>query len=223
MANRTSGARARFRRALVAASLAFGVVSSSQADFINIASDTSAAFAGHGTFVGKIKYTAPEEGNTGLLVIKLTNTSTAFNGGYITGFVFNFESSDSKAKAKFFDGPQRFENAANRVAGPFGGPFEAGTALRGRIMGGGHYTKGIASGDSKTFKFNVKANDAASLSAADFIQGSLPFNFVVRFRGFTGGGVDLVPVEGSAIPGPSVLLAMAVFTVLTGRRKRLNA
>ena len=223
MANSTSGALARFGRALAAVSLAFGVASAAHADNMNISSDSSASQAGLGTFVGSILYTPHMDGLNGTLLISLTNTSTAFNGGYITGFVFNFESSDLQAKAKFADGPQRFKNAANRIAGPFGGPFEAGTALRGRIMGGGHYTKGIASGATKVFEFDVKADDASLLSASDFIRGNLPFNFVVRFRGFTGGGVDLVPVEGSVIPGPSALMALALFTVLFSRRKRVHA
>lgn len=223
MANRTSGALARCCRALAAVTLAFACTSAARADFINISSETAFSQSGIGSFTGSITYTPHVSGPSGTLLITLTNTSTEFGGGYITGFVFNFDSIDPQAKAKLTLAPQRFQNAANRVAGPFGGPFDAGAALRGRIMGGGHFTKGIASGDTKAFEFNVKASDAASLSAADFMRGNLPFNFVVRFRGFTGGGVDLVPAQGSAIPGPSALAAIALFTVLVRWRKRAAA
>jgi hypothetical protein len=221
MANRNSGAPARLRRALVAVTLALGFASVARADFISIASDTAFSQAGNGTFTGSISYTSQLGGESGTLLITLTNTSALFGGGYITGFVFNVASSDPDATVTLVNGPDHFDNAPNQNAGPFGGRFDAGAALGGVFMGGGNFNKGIASGETQSFEFELDADDAALLSAVDFMSGPLPHNFVVRYRGFIGGGSDLVPAQGSAIPGPSALVAIALFTALVRWRKRI--
>ena len=70
---------------------------------------------------------------------------------------------------------------------------------------------------------SVSAQDAVNLGAVNFLNGSQEHDFLVRFRGFNGGGSDKVPaVEGVGppLPGPAVLTAMALGLVMLRRRVR---
>jgi hypothetical protein len=69
--------------------------------------------------------------------------------------------------------------------------------------------------------FTVSAADAASLTAIDFINGPYAYDFIVRFRGFNGGGSDKVPALVTVIPGPSALCAIALGLVLVRKRRRI--
>lgn len=69
------------------------------------------------------------------------------------------------------------------------------------------------------FTFTVSATDAASLTAESFINGPYQYDFVVRFRGFSSGADDRVPAM-IAVPGPTVLSAIAIGLVIIPRRQR---
>src|SRR6185436_6508453 len=132
----------------------------------------------------------------GTLVVSLANTTDpASLGGYITGFAFNFHSTDPSASLNLVAEDFHFAELADVSCPPFG-VFDAGAALGGSWVGGGNPTRGIPVGASGTFTFDVSASDAQSLGAADFISsdpGRSAFAFVVRFRGFANGGSDKVP------------------------------
>jgi MYXO-CTERM domain-containing protein len=182
------------------------------ADIIDIGGDTSNSTEGLGDFSGTIEYNF-DSGDMGSLIVSLTNTSNPANGGYITGFVFNINSTDDDAMAELLSGTHPFVGVADENGAPFG-TFDAGAALGGNWEGGGSPNSGIAVGDTGIFNFKITAADAMTLAAMNFITGPNEFNFVVRFRGFVNGGSDKVPV-----PAPAAL-ALLGLAGLASRRRR---
>lgn len=172
-----------------------------------------------GEFTGSISYFAdlPEYG---VLTITLTNTSNPSNGGKITGFVFNIDSSDPFASATLTSATHPFQGLTNHAAPPFGSSFAAGAALGGHWSGGGNPNPGIAVGQSGTFVFDVHASDAHQLAAESFLAGPYDFNFVVRLRGFADGGSDKVPAFITAIPTPASVALLALAGLTRRRRRR---
>lgn len=216
-----------WRRGLAAPLLALGVLmtpaAGAHADMINIKSDSSASTSQLGSFEGSIDYQFSFALNSWTVTITLTNTSAPAGGGYITGFIFNVDSSDANASATLHSATHPFTNAPNQNGSPFPGSFDAGAALGGNFQGGGSPASGIGIGATGTFVFNVSAQDAVNLGAVNFLNGSQEHDFLVRFRGFNGGGSDKVPaVEGVGppLPGPAVLTAMALGLVMLRRRVR---
>lgn len=211
------------RCALAAIALAvLGFSGTASADFINIQSVPEASSSNLGTFVGSIDYAFDPIDNDGRLIITLTNTSPAANGGFITGFVFNIDSADSDASATLVSAtPNTFLDAPNQNGQPFGNPYDAGAALGGMFQGGPNPQDGLGVGETGTFEFEVNASDAATLTAIDFINGPYEYDFLVRFRGFDDGGSDRVPAEEGQIPGPSALLAACFGVLLFRSRRRL--
>lgn len=201
----------------------FGTVhfaaSSASADLINIQSNPAGAEAGIGSFTGTLNYEFNSSANYWELTVTLTNTSPVSNGGFLTGFIFNIDSSDSKASATLVSGTHPFQNAPNQSGSPFGSPYDAGAALGGNWLGNGNPSAGIAVGATGSFAFQVVASDAASLTAASFMNGPFEYDFLVRFRGFNNGDSDKVP--GEIVPGPAVLTVLAMGLILPiGRRRR---
>ncbi|CAG1002240.1 hypothetical protein PHYC_02979 [Phycisphaerales bacterium] len=195
--------------ALAIASFA-GIV---QADVIPIYSDNANSTENLGWFVGSVNYVA-QTPSTGLLTISLTNTSPLANGGKITGFVFNIDSSDPAADATLATASHPFLNSGTEDASPFG-TFEAGAALGGNWLGGGSPNAGIAVNSTGSFSFNIAAADAGSLAAGDFLSDGTP-GFVVRFRGFENEGSDKSP----AVPAPGLLtLVVGLGTVFVRNRR----
>lgn len=191
------------------------------ADMIDIGSYPAASTGNLGTFEGTIEYGFDIDLNSWTVLITLTNTSPEDNGGHITGFVFNIDSSDAGASATLHTSSHpALVNASNQNAGSFGGPYDAGASINGHFTGGGPPAGGIAVGATGSFLFLVSANDAAGLTAASFINGPSQYDFIVRFRGFDGGGSDMVPAEktGPPVPGPTALMVLAMGLVCFKRR-----
>jgi hypothetical protein len=219
--------RTGIRRGLVALctalamSVGFGVASSAHAGLIlNIESDSANSTNQLGTFTGTIDYGFDIGLNSWTVLITLTNTSNPANAGRLTGFLFNINSTDANASAALHSADYPFQNAAGQSGNPLGGTYDAGAALGGNWNGGGPPAPGIAPGATGSFLFKVSASDANSLSAMSFITGPETYNFVVRFRGFNGGGSDKVPAVESVVPGPSALCALAIGLVLSRGRQR---
>jgi hypothetical protein len=209
MDTRTSRTFARARTAVAALALAIGCTA--VAGNLTLNSLESASTEGLGSYDGVLCYT-PTSATTGELTITLTNNSPADNGGYLTGFVFNFESSDPDANAILVPSAGYPFEYVEGKAPPFG-KFMAGAALDGKFNGGGNPTDGIPVGETGTFTFIISANDAVSLNSSSFGQGDNDYNFVVRFKGFCDGGSDKVPgIEGCPYTGPCDLNGSGTIT-----------
>lgn len=185
------------------------------ADIINIVADTDNSTEGLGNFTGTLQYDYLV-GNMGLLTVMMTNNSDESNGGWITGFIFNFATSDENAVAELADATHPFENAPGQNGAPYGDPFMGGAALGGNWQGGGDPSLGIGVGESGTFSFDINATDADLLTAGSFLQGPYDFNFLVRFRGFENEGSDKVP----AVPAPGALALLGLGALAQRRRRR---
>lgn len=211
------------RHAFVALATAGSMMCAHQAraDSVLIGANTGASTEGLGSFTGSLEYLADPFDDEGLLIVTLTNTGSVGNGGYITGFLFNFDSSDDDAEVELEDVThpftQTFGNGLN--GNPFGNPYDAGAALGGNFSGGGNPTPGIAVGDTGMFEFEIEADDADILTALSFMTGPFDHNFVVRFRGFEDGGSDKVPANIVPLPAPVAMGALGLLGVMFGARR----
>jgi len=204
-----------------AAMAAAGFAMSAQASVILIESDQANSTEELGSFTGAIEY-APNPGGSsqGQLTISLVNTTPSNIGGFLTGFVFNIASEDPQASAQLSSGTHPFLGVSDHKAPPFGMSFDAGAALGGNWTGGGNPNAGVAVDDSAQFTFDVFASDADILSAESFFSGPYDHNFVVRFRGMSGGS-DKVPAGGSnSLPAPGALAVLAIAGLGIGGRRR---
>lgn len=210
----------RIGRAMLGVCACAALAASAQADIVNIVSDVSNSTEGLGTFEGTIDYNYNNMSMVGELAISLTNTGGTDDGqgaGFITGIVFNIASMDPAASATLISaGDYPFLDTAAESAMPFGNPFDAGAALGADWEGGGNPNFGIGGGETGVFNFLINASDASSLTAASFLGGPFDFNFIVRFRGFDGGGSDKVP---AIIPGPAALALLGLAGVRSRRRR----
>lgn len=202
--------------AMTVAAAALACTLAASTDVIQISPDYGSATEDLGDFSGSISYDFDGSTDVGNLVITLTNESLAENDGFITGFVFNTGSTDAGVAVAFESATHDFLDVAGQSAQPFGGRFDGGAALGGHWVGGGRPHGGIAVGQTGEFHFSVNASDASSLTASNFLTGSLDHNFVVRFRGFDNGGSDKMP----AIPTPGALALLAVASLLVSRSSR---
>ena len=194
--------------------LTLSASNAARADSVQITGDTDNSLGGLGDFFGSLTYTPhPICGNWGTLSISLTNTSDPHNGGYITGFLFNIDSTDYFAKADMeYTPPPTHPFAAcyglGLVALPSLPVFDAGAALAGSFYyWPGEPTQGIGVGETGVFNMKIIANDAQYLTVDDFWapQGRSLFNFIVGFRAFNGGGADIVPAMRYVMPPPPVV------------------
>ncbi len=192
-----------------------GVSSPAPADIIAIAGDTANSTEGLGDFTGFLSYEWVL-GDLGLLTVELTNLSDLGNRGWITGFIFNFGTTDPNASALFQKGTHPFLDAPSQNGNPFGNPFIGGAALQGNWIDGGIPEDGIAPSHTGIFEMEVTAKDAAALTASSFLEGPYQFNFIVRFRGFIDDNSDKVP----AVPAPGALALLGLGALAQRRRRR---
>lgn len=200
-----------------AVALALGLLAGvSNANILAFSGDTTASTEGTGSnFAGTLDYSF-NGGNSGTLVVSLTNTTPVSVGGYLTAFAFNVDSSDNSSTIALSNTTDAdFLNAQSVNAMPFGHDFKGGAGLGGVFQGGGAPQPGIAIGVTETFTFNITAIDANALTEASFLEGPYAYDFVVRFRGLTNGGSDKVPTP---TPGPVALAGIA--GLMASRRRR---
>jgi hypothetical protein len=205
---------------LMAIGLLAAASRSTQAGVILIESDSANSTSQMGSFTGSIDYNFDAMLNSWTVLITLTNTNSVGDGGRLTGFIFNINSADPTASATLNSGTHPFQNAPNQGGQPIGGTYDAGAALGGNFQGGGPPAPGIAPGATGSFLFTVSATDAPALTPMSFITGPETFNFLVRFRGFAGGGSDKVPAV--VVPGPTTLCGLACGVMLLRGRRRTS-
>lgn len=180
--------------------------------------DTANSSEGIGDYTGNLDYIYAG-GSQGWLTVSLTNTSDPLNGGFITGFAFNFDSVDNAASATLISGSHPFTGITNANAAPYG-VFDAGAALGGNWLGGGSPNAGIAVGDTGVFVFSILASDAMNLAAESFIAGP-GYGFIVRMRGFADGGSDKIPgTTDMPVPAPAAASLLAIAGLVGIRRRR---
>jgi len=191
------------RRWLAALGAGLVVASAASADTFNLVGSSADSTEGLCNFSALLEYNAAADGLSGILTVSIENTTDPAIGGKLTGFLFNHASTDSGATVTLLPGSTHpaFKFAKGNGQ-PFGMNYKAGAALGGNWQGGGNPNPGISVGHIGEFSFLVTANDAGSLSAADFASGPHAFNFVVRFRGLDDGGSDKVPGVPSETPPP---------------------
>lgn len=200
---------------IAAASLTALIAGGANADIINIFGDTANSTEGIADFAGTLNY-ASTGATTGSLLVTLTNTTSA-NAAKITGFAFDIGTTGAGRTAALVFASHPFLELFNVSASPFG-TYDSGAALGGSWNGGGSPNAGILIGVTGTFRFNINAFDAGSLSAADFLTGGdNEFGFVVRVRGISPGDAsDKVP---AMIP-TSGAFALIPLTLVAFRRRR---
>lgn len=190
---------------------------------IEIFGDASQSTEALGDYSGSLDYSANPVDGYGMLVVSLTNTSDPGNGGFITGFVFNIDSSDASASAELLAGATHpFANLSGSglSAEPFG-MFDGGAALGGSFLGGGNPNPGISVGETGVFEFKIVASDFLALDVSSFLSESSDEDLIVRFRGFDDDGSDKVP--GTVVPLPApVLLGSVGLLAVAGMRRRMQ-
>jgi hypothetical protein len=207
--------------ALVVAGALTLTAATASADVIQIYPDATNATEGIGDFSGSLSYAYDGVADLGNLVVTLTNESVVENGGYITGFLFNADSTDPGVTITLNAASHDFYDIAGQSAPPFGGPYDGGAAIGGHWTGGGRPHGGIGVGQTGQFEFTVSAFDASSLTASSFLNDALDPNFVIRFRGFENGGSD--KMAAIPTPGAIALLALASFICSRPQRRRTLA
>lgn len=177
-----------------------------------------------GAFTGDVSYDG-----VSTLTIALTNTSSADNGGYISGFLFNIA---GDASAMLTPNPTGwFFDTGDESGQPFG-VFEAGAALGADFLGGGQPSKGIGVNQTTNFVFNIAGPAASTLTPNAFLSelstgGSSSASFLVRFRGFengqsdkVAGSIDLSPTPTPTVPLPSAIWAGIALLGATSLKRR---
>lgn len=227
---------------LLAVTVGPGMISTARADVISIAGGTGEP----GAFTGSIAVSHTPGSGTATIIVTLTNTSPAANGGFITGFAFNNPGTPAGGNIQTVVGySQSFAPPgtpppsnltligvgtggtllSNSISGSPYGDFDLGAAVGGSLLGGGSPLPGIEVGQTGTFTFVVGGTNLENLSAASILatpsQGGTAA-FIVRFRGFWDGSSDKVVIGAAApnpIPAPPavVLASLGIGCGLLGR------
>ncbi len=191
-----------------------------------------------GDFTGSVAYTSNMAGTSANLVVSLTNTSPAANGGFLTAFAFNVPSGVNFTSVSFSEsspnsGPwQQLGSLStlNSVQASPNGYFDLGASINSSFLGGGAPGNGLAVGESATFTFTFAGTGLNAISTSTFLgtQSNLKDSddkkseaFMARFRGFEDDGSDKVP--GQVVPEPSTyaaLLASGVAFLAWRKRRR---
>lgn len=185
---------------------------------------------GIGSFTGDFQYMSASDISASIL-LSLTNTSPAGNGGYITAVAFNNPGNlissvllpSSPANFSLIGG-SGFNNSID--ADPFG-DFDIGAASTTAWLGGGSPTGGIPVGSTGSFTFSLTGTGLAGLTTQSFIN-ELSYNsgqanwLSVRLRGFDDDGSDKVPGAPIPEPGTIMLLGSGLMGVAAYGRKRFK-
>jgi uncharacterized protein (TIGR03382 family) len=192
------------------------MAASASAATLDISGDITTSNGGTGVaFEGGIDYVF-DGGTSGTLTVSLTNMTSNSIGGYLTGFVFNINSTDGSASASLTSTTDSdFLDTGSENAAPFG-MFDAGAAIGANWSGGGNPSNGIAIGVTETFVFSVSASDAGTLDAMSFV-GLAGDDFAVRFRGLNNGGSDKLT---TTVPAPGTGALALLGLGLASRRRR---
>lgn len=192
------------------------VCASASANSLTILGDMNSSNASTGSaFSATLDYVF-NSGNNGALTISMSNNTSSSIGGFLTGFVFNIDSTDVNASAILSSSTDAdFLDTGIESASPFG-MFDAGAALGANWTGGGTPSAGMAVGAFESFVFSITADDASLLSSSSFFGGD-GSGFAVRFRGLNDGGSDKVL---ATIPAPGTAsLALLGLAAATRRRR----
>ena len=176
--------------------------------------------------LGQCTKTVTYDSATNILLVTLTNTSPAGNGGFLTADAFNLGAPASPdIQVVSFTGDAAFPAFTINPAAPSGGgsisvePFGTRefviSATGGDWLGGGSPNGGIPVGASATFRLTL---------SADITEASLfGSNEAIRFRGFENEGSDKTFATVSVPePGTALLLTITgLVGIVTYRRKRL--
>ena len=161
---------------------------------------------GLGTFDGDLTYNATGD-HTATLQVTLHNTSDAANKGFLTAFAFNNPGGritsaalTSTAPAFHLIGDPAQPGGVNGA--PFG-HFDLGASTGKSFEGGGNPNTGVGVGQTDLFWFTLNGNGLTDITEDNFLatpsappgagQGTVAF--VARFRGFSDGRSDKVPVD----------------------------
>ena len=168
-----------------------------------------------GAFTGDFSYDIMDM-DEAVITINLENTSGEF--GYLTGLAFLFPSEDLVVSS-FESSEKKFGQLSNPInAQPFGKNFGLGSSTFKSWEGGGKPSYGIATGSSGQFVFNIMGENVGSYNVQDFINTG---DFVVRFRGYAGGGSDKVAGGTSAqVPEPITLVLLGTGLLYFGYKNR---
>lgn len=221
------------RHILLCIILVFGVTSNAWSLPI-YGNSTTGSTEGIGSFTGDFQYTSASNTSASIL-LSLTNTSPAGNGGYITGVALNnpgnlisgVSFSSSLVTSNFnLIGGSSFNNSID--GNPFG-DFDIGAASTNTWKDGGSPTGGIPIGSTELFTFSLTGTGLAGLTTQSFID-ELSFNspsgqanwLSVRLRGFDDDGSDKVPGTPIPEPGTLMLLGSGLMGVAAYGRKRFK-
>jgi hypothetical protein len=174
-----------------------------------------------GDFSGSFTYSFVND-TSASVVVSLTNTSPAANGGYLTAFAFN-NPNNYITGATFSSTLPNFgligtPDFDNTISGSPFGDFDAGSSTDSSWLGGGNPNKGIPIGTTGIFTFSLTGSGLSSLTTQDFLNeltsspSGQSYWFAARFRGFENGGSDKVPADDTppppTIPEPTTILLL---------------
>lgn len=190
-----------------------------EANSTMIAFDSLPGLNGLGSYSGTCEWTAPTlaSGGGGVLAFTLTNTSSARNGGYLTGFGFRLI---QPLAASFRPDPVQLPGwmAIYDFNAPPFGMFDAGAALGGDWTGGGAPQNGIGVGETMVFSFDVSGpwEILLGIDIAELFDQSQDHQFIARFKGFDDGDSDKVPAN---LPAPGAVVLAALAGAIARRRR----
>jgi hypothetical protein len=201
--------------------------------------ETGTSIYNVGAFQGTISYSFTNA-TTAQLVVSLTNTSPAANGGFITSFAFNnpghlisnVSLSTTTGLNQLLGGSStpslRFKD--NLAAAPFG-QFDIGASIGSCWHScGTNVSSGIGVGQTGTWTFNLTGTNLNTLTTQSFINSTVTTSYgpqfmAVRFRGFKKAGSSSGDKIGAAVvPEPSFysMLGISVAGILLLRRRKAN-
>jgi hypothetical protein len=177
---------------------------------------------GLGSFLGDFNFSFTDDSNA-QIIVSLTNTSPAENGGYFVAFAFNNPFNLITSASLTSTNPNFSILSGDIDTNPYG-TFDLGSSISDAWLGGGRPLGGIRVGETASFTFDLVGSGFLNLSNDDFFaSGSSDEEWLVaRFKGFNDGGSDKVP--GTApVPEPAtmILLGAGLIGLAGASRKKI--